>query len=143
MMITMRTTVTAEPVVQLWQPRLGMRSTTCRLRYEPGDPYAVTLTARWAEARSTTWTFARSLLADGCAGQAGVCDVRIWRVTSGAKPQVAFALKAPYGTVHLYAPLAEVTAFVDGMHDAVPPGPEHLLGDLDAELAALLGDAEE
>src|SRR5213078_1387579 len=128
-MITMSTIVTAEPVIEVWQPRIGMSATTCRLQYEPDDPYAVTLTARWGEGRSTTWTFARSLLADGALDRAGDLDVRIWRVRGSAEPQVAFALRATFGTVHLYVPLVSVTAFVTGMHDIVPPGSECLTGD--------------
>src|SRR4051794_32623660 len=105
-MITMSTTVTAEPVARVWQPRIGMGRTTCLLRYEPDDPFAVTLTANWAGGRSTTWTFDRSLLADGAVGRAGLLDVRVWRVGASAEPLVAFALQAPFGTVHLYVPLA-------------------------------------
>jgi hypothetical protein len=132
-------TVTAEPAAKRWEPDQGMTAATCRLRYEPTDPYAVTLGATHADGRPSTWTFARSLLADGAAGSAGIGDVRIWRVTSN-DGLVAFSLSDPTGPVHLYVPLGPLAAFLAATNHAVAPGTEHLVGDLDAELAALLDD---
>jgi len=140
-MSRMSTSVVAEPVVTTWHPQHGMSRTTCRLRYEPSDPYAVTVGATRADGRLATWTFARSLLADGAAGHAGIGDVRIWRVTSDDS-RVAMALCGPSGTAHLYAPLGEVVAFLSATNHAVTPGTEHLVHDVDAELEALLDDTD-
>jgi hypothetical protein len=137
----MSSTVVAEPVVTTWHPRHGMSTTTCRFRYEPTDPYAVTVGTIRADGRSATWTFARSLLADGTAGHAGLGDVRIWRVTSDDS-LVALALSGPSGTAHVYAPLGAVVAFLAASNSAVAPGTEHLVPDFEAGLEALLGDAD-
>ena len=138
----MSTSVIVEPVVTAWHPQHGMSTTTCRLRYEPSDPYAVTVGAPRADGRDGTWTFARSLLADGAAGHAGLGDVRIWRVTSDDS-LVALALSGPSGNAHLYVPLGAVVAFLAATNHTVAPGTEHLVSDLDAELEALLGDVDD
>ena len=138
-MTGMSTTVCAEPVVTTWHPQHGLLTTTCRLRYEPSEPYAVSVAAPCADGRPGTWTFARSLLAEGTAGRAGIGDVRIWRVTSDDS-LVAMALSGPGGTAHLYAPLSAVASFLAATDEAVAPGTEHLVLDIDSELAALLGD---
>src|SRR5690242_6798134 len=106
-MTGMSTAVCTEPEVRAWHPGHGLLTTTCRLRYEPSDPYAVTVGATRADGRQATWTFARSLLAEGTAGRAGLRDVRIWRVSSDDS-LVAMALTGPSGTALLYAPLREV-----------------------------------
>jgi hypothetical protein len=138
----MSTAVTAEPVVMAWHPLRGMLRATCRLRYEPSDPYAVTVGASRADGRPTSWTFARSLLADGAAGRAGIGDVRIWRVTTNDS-LVAMALSGQSGTTHLYAPVRAVEAFLDATYLAVPAGTEHLALDVDRQLEELLGQADD
>lgn len=136
----MTATVTAEQLVQRWRPRQGMSLAKCRFSYHLSDPYAVTVETT---SDSRSWTFARSLLAEGAAGHAGVGDVRIWRVQSSSQPLVAMLLGSDRGTLHLYVALPAVTSFVAATHRAVPPGEEHLPDDLDAELAELLTDPEE
>jgi hypothetical protein len=136
----MRTTVTAEPVVNLWLPRFGMTPVKCRLQYHPADPYAVTLTLDHGDGRTTTWTFARSLLADGVNDKAGDGDVRIWRVTSSNVPTVALALTSARALVHLYADLGAMSDFVTATYTSVPPGAEPGFVDLDGAIAALLRD---
>lgn len=135
----MTTAVTAEPLVQRWRPRLGMSLAKCRFSYHLADPYAVTVETT---SDSRSWTFARSLLAEGAAGQAGIGDVRIWRVRGSDEPQVAMLLGGGRGTLHLYAPLASVRSFLAATERAVALGQEHQPDDLDAELEELLGDPE-
>ena|SRR5438309_2332202 len=136
----MRTTVTAEPAVNLWLPRFGMTPVKCRLQYHPADPYAVTLSLDHGDGRTTTWTFARSLLAEGVTDKAGEGDVRLWRVTSSEVPTVAVALRCTDGPVHLYADRAAMVDFVTATYTSVPPGAEQDYVDLDAEIDALLRD---
>jgi hypothetical protein len=139
----MTTTVIAEPRVNLWFPDIGMTPRTCQFRYEPRDPYAVTLTVNNDQGVLGTWTFDRTLLADGLTGHAGQGDVRIWPVGDSDSPTLAMVLASFGGTVHLYAPLEPIAVFVDSMHKVVAPGTEYTQDDVDAELESLLRDADD
>jgi hypothetical protein len=116
-----------------------MSLTKCRLTYHLSDPYAVTLETT---SDNRSWTFARSLLAEGASGHAGVGDVRIWRVRDSAEPLIAMLLGGPRGTLHRYATLSSVTSFVAATERAVALGREQLPDDLDAQLEQLLGDPD-
>jgi len=139
----MTTTVIAEPPLNLWLPGIGLAPRTGRFRYEPDDPYAVTLTVDDDKGHLGTWTFDRSLLADGLVGHAGLGDVRIWPATGTGESILALALCSFGRTVHLYASLDSVAAFVDAVNKVVAPGTEHMCGDVDAELESLLRDADD
>src|SRR4051794_18115501 len=119
----MSTAVTAAPMVSLWLTGIGMTPSVCRLRYESSDPYPAALSTDTG-AGVRTWTFARSLLAEGLFGHSGLGEVRVWRVQSCRDGLVAIALGNPGRAVHIYVPLEPLQAFVAAMHQTVPAGRE-------------------
>ena len=105
------------------------------LRYDPDDPFAVSVVFHTA-AKKVTWTFARELLIEGVYEPAGIGDVQIWPcLEESGSAVVMIELFAPAGGVMLQAASRAVAGFVAEMLEAVPLGAEQV--DLDAAVAAL------
>lgn len=109
------------------------------LSYAASEPYAVTALFRTADG-DVAWVFGRDLLEDGMSAPAGEGDVAVWPSTSQGTRVICLSLASPSGSALLEADLAAVQAFLDDSYRLVPLGSEGDLLDLDAELAALLGD---
>ena len=106
------------------------------LRYDPADPFAVSL-AIGVDGVPVVWTFARELLADGLCGPSGVGDLRIEPITADGVREIDITLTTDCQAT-LIAPRDTVVAFLVEAYATVPAGSEldHL--DIDAELTALL-----
>lgn len=109
------------------------------LQYSSESPFAVTTLFRTSEG-DVSWIFGRDLLADGLVDPAGEGDVTIWPSRSAQGEIVCIALDSPSGGALLEADLRTVRGFLDDTYRLVPAGTESDLLDLDAEIAALLGD---
>jgi hypothetical protein len=111
------------------------------LRYDPTDPFAVTMVFRpdpEAEDSTVEWVFARSLLTEGTTGHAGCGDVTVWPKAEGRLRLVSLALTSPSGRALFEIPLADIVGFLGRTYAAVPTGTEHDMVDLDAEIDLLL-----
>ncbi len=112
------------------------------LRFDPAEPYAVTMHLR-ARGGDVEWTFARELLADGLYGPVGEGDVQVWPcLASSGEAVVIIELSSPGGMALLQAPSRRVQEFVTRTCEVVPLGreAEHLAID---ELVALLLESPE
>lgn len=108
------------------------------LVFDRTDPYAVLM---HLEARSgtVTWTFARSLLAEGLYHPAGDGDVQVWPCLSATgEAVVIIELISPDGQALLQAPSREVHDFVDSAHALVPAGQESAHLAMDSLISRLL-----
>ena len=109
------------------------------LVYDPSDPFAVTA-AFMTVAGRVEWTFGRDLLIGGMYEPTGDGDVHVWPCLDGdARSVVIIELCSPDGEALVQARAAEMSAFVERMTTAVPPGTETV--DVDAAIAAILADA--
>ncbi|MET9734160.1 SsgA family sporulation/cell division regulator [Streptomyces sp. NPDC006458] len=135
-------TVIEQPVeARLISAAPRMRRIPAALHYDPRDPFAVHMTfpaQATLEGVEVCWTFARELLAAGLVGAEGHGDVRV-RPYGFERTELEF--HAPEGTavVHLHA--GDVRRFLDATGTLVPVGREHLMIDLDRDLAELMRDA--
>lgn len=106
------------------------------LRYDPAEPYAVTLLCH-AEWGLIWWTFGRDLLSAGTLTAAGEGDVRI--TPAIADGTMRFDLDSPNGSLTVEAPIVDVADFLELTFDVVPVGSESEHLDLDRELATFKG----
>jgi len=109
------------------------------LHYSSENPYAVTARFRTGDG-DVHWVFGRDLLAEGLTGPAGEGDVTVWPSRGSDGDVVCIALESPSGGALLEADPVHVRGFVDDTYRLVPLGSESGMLDLDAEIAALLGD---
>lgn len=106
--------------------------------YDPGDPFAVTVTFRTAYG-DVAWTFARDLLVEGVDTPSGDGDVHVWPCEDvDGRPLVAVELESDDGELLVQAPRWAVRRFVARTLRAVPAGTESTRLDIDAALDALL-----
>ena len=110
------------------------------LRYDTADPYAVHATFHTGGQDTVDWVFARELLAEGLRRPTGTGDVRVWPSRSRGQASVCLALSSPEGEALLEAPARALESFLKRTNAAVPPGLEHRVYDLDAELIHLFAD---
>ncbi|MEU6231710.1 SsgA family sporulation/cell division regulator [Kitasatospora sp. NPDC047058] len=108
------------------------------LGYDPADPYAVRFTFHLPGDEPVTWVFARELLLDGLSGPSGEGDVHIHPV-GGDLAEVGIVLHSPGGDALLRASAAPLVAFLARTARLVPMGQELTGGELDAQLADILG----
>jgi len=108
--------------------------------YSSESPYAVTARFRTSDG-DVQWVFGRDLLAEGLTGPAGEGDVTVWPSPGASGDDVVcLALESPSGGALLEADPLHVRGFLEDTYRLVPAGSESDLLDLDAEIAALLGD---
>ncbi len=108
------------------------------LRYDPADPYAVSLVF-FLSRREVVWVFARDLLMRGVHEPVGEGDVTV-QPSLGAdnRAVVALELFSPEGRALVQAPAREVLDFLQQTALSVPPGAESLYLPLEAAISALL-----
>lgn len=107
------------------------------LRYDPADPFAVTLAIGTECGDPVIWTFARDLLAQGVTAAAGEGDITI-EPDPGTERMLRITL-ATDCLATMIAPTDPVVEFLVESFALVPTGSELDDIDLDAEIAALLG----
>jgi hypothetical protein len=135
-------TVIEQPVeARLVAAAPRMQRIPATLHYDRRDPFAVRMTfpaQATLEGVEVCWTFARELLAAGLDGAEGFGDVRV-RPYGYDRTELEF--HAPEGTAVVHLHSAEVRRFLDATGELVPAGREHLMVDLDRDLAELMRDA--
>lgn len=109
-----------------------------QLRYEPADPFAVTVEL-FGPGRQETWVFSRDLLADGLRSMIPVGEGRVQVQATSVLTEISYT--EPSGeTVVLRLPWWNTREFVRLSQAEVPRGREQL--DVDAWVAALTGTPE-
>ncbi|MFJ5263189.1 SsgA family sporulation/cell division regulator [Streptomyces sp. NPDC088387] len=109
------------------------------LCYGSADPLAVQIVfpAEVAlEGEGVTWTFARSLLADGLDGPAGSGDVHIWPC---GRSRTVLEFHSPLGLALLQFDSASLRRFLVRTYAVVAAGTEDLSPAVDEGLSALFG----
>jgi len=121
----------------------GEAELDAELRYDPSDPFAVTLAIGVECSEPVVWTFARDLLSAGIGAPTGEGDITI-------EPDLANqdaddderTLRITLATdclATMITPAAPVIEFLVETFTMVPTGTELDRVDFDAEIAALLG----
>lgn len=112
------------------------------LIYQCDDPLAARLafpSSATLDGEEVVWTFARDLLAAGLRMPSGEGDVLVWPC---GRRRTMIELSSPVGVALLQLDTEDVQDFLTRSYTAVPPGEEDRFLDLDADLAALLGEDE-
>ena len=104
------------------------------LRYDAGDPLAVSLAIGTQCDEPVVWVFARDLLASGITGPVGEGDITI-EPAADAEVRITLATDC---LATLLAPRSRVAEFLIESFTQVPSGSEFAGVDIDAEIAALL-----
>lgn len=108
------------------------------LHYDPKDPYAVTTVFMTGQSQ-VRWTFGRELLSHGLYEPSGDGDVHVWPcLDAEGHAVVIIELCSPDGEALVQARSGELRVFVDRMNQAVQPGSESLLIDIDATIRTIL-----
>jgi hypothetical protein len=116
----------------------GTADLAAELRYDSADPFAVTLAIGLECEEPVIWVFARSLLATGVGGRAGVGDISI----EPAKDLPGRMLRIVLATdcmATMIAPSDPVVEFLVESFARVPSGTESCHVDFEAEISSLLG----
>ncbi|MFJ9174495.1 SsgA family sporulation/cell division regulator [Streptomyces sp. NPDC102360] len=111
------------------------------LRYTSSDPFAVhfDFPARvTVDGEAATWTFARTLLAEGLAGPAGAGCVR---VAPRGPSHTVVELQTELGVAMLRFDTKVLHRFLARTHTVVAPGAETVAPELDRGLTAIYGGA--
>lgn len=140
-MTTRPTTVSTEINLRLLVPGTPSLPVRAELRYDVGDPYAVSIgfhTGATGASDVVEWTFARQLLGDGVSAPVGEGDVQVWPSSTEGDPAICLSLSSPSGRALFEVPLAGLVEFLTQTYAAVPTGSEADHVDVDAELALLL-----
>jgi hypothetical protein len=119
----------------------GATPVEAELRYDPADPYAVSI-AFLVHGREVVWVFGRDLLLHGVTEPVGDGDVQVLpSIDADGRAQVLVSLAAPTGHALVEAPARDVHRFLALTAQAVWPGTEgdRLSAD-DAIAAILVGD---
>jgi hypothetical protein len=117
-------------------------SLDAELRYDPTDPYAVTL-ALVRDDDEVVWVFARDLMLSGVTEPAGLGDVHVFpSVDADGSAVVAIVLRGPTGEALLTGRTRDFLSFLGRTTRAVWPGTERDAGlSVDTAIAEfLVGD---
>jgi hypothetical protein len=120
----------------------GEAELDAELRYDPADPFAVSLAIGVECGEPAVWTFARDLLAAGVSAPTGEGDITVEPDPSSALDDDERLLRITLATDCLATMLTSsdrVVEFLVETYAVVPTGSELDRVDLDAEIAALLG----
>ena len=138
-------TVVAPVTLERVMPSLAGTETVIEmageLRFEPTDPFAVTLTIL-APGSPVRWKLARELLLHGCYERVGEGDVRVEPdVDPAGRAVVLIRLSPPRASAVLTIPTVVVVDFLDKVLAAVPPGTESEHLDVDRVIHLLLRES--
>jgi hypothetical protein len=120
----------------------GEADLDAELRYDPSDPFAVSLAIGVDCGEPVVWTFARDLLAAGVNSAAGEGDITIEPDVSEGFGSEERRLRVTLATDCMATMLAStdrVVEFLVETYGVVATGAELDRVDFDAEIAALLG----
>jgi hypothetical protein len=120
----------------------GEADLDAELRYDPSDPFAVSLAIGVDCGEPVVWTFARDLLAAGVNSAAGEGDITIEPDVSEGFGTEERRLRVTLATDCMATMLAStdrVVEFLVETYGVVATGAELDRVDFDAEIAALLG----
>jgi hypothetical protein len=120
----------------------GEAELDAELRYDPADPFAVSLAIGVECGEPVVWTFARDLLSAGVSAPTGEGDITVEPDPAAALDEDTRQLRITLATDCLATMLASsdrVVEFLVETYAIVPTGSELDRVDLDAEIAALLG----
>ncbi|WP_326582942.1 SsgA family sporulation/cell division regulator [Streptomyces sp. NBC_00481] len=109
------------------------------LRYTTEDPFAVHIDfppGSSDDDANVTWTFARTLLAEGLVTPAGIGDVHLWPC---GPAHTVVELRSPHGMAMIRFDAATLRRFLHRSYAVVALGGETLEPALDDGLASLLG----
>jgi hypothetical protein len=111
------------------------------LRYDPSDPFAVSLAIGLECGDPVVWTFARDLLSAGVTAPSGEGDITIEPagVEIGSEERALRITLATDCLATMLVSLDRVVEFLVETFALVPTGTELDRVDLDAEISALLG----
>jgi hypothetical protein len=119
----------------------GEAELAAELRYDPSDPFAVSLAIGVECGEPVVWIFARDLLAAGLGAPSGEGDITIepdhLASLDGADRMIRITL-ATDCLATMVADADKVTEFLLETYALIPTGSELDRVDLDAEIAALL-----
>ncbi|WNV89324.1 SsgA family sporulation/cell division regulator [Umezawaea sp. Da 62-37] len=127
--------ITVATTFELLAPGGEPAPIAAELRYDPDDPYAITIRFHTGHGE-VEWMFGRELLADGLLSPTGVGDIAV-RPSPEDPEQALVELNAPAGSAVLAVPSDDIAEFLDLSYDLVSPGEEELWIDFEAELAKL------
>ncbi len=120
----------------------GEAELDAELRYDPSDPFAVSLAIGVECGDPVVWTFARDLLAAGVSAPSGEGDITIEPDHTSAMDDSDRKLRVTLATdclATMVTSTARVVEFLVETYAVVPTGSELDRVDLDAEIAALIG----
>ena len=119
----------------------GEAELDAELRYDPADPFAVSLAIGVDCGEPVVWTFARELLSAGVNSPSGEGDITVEPdVTEGFGAERALRITlATDCMATMLASTDRVVEFLVETYAVVPTGAELDRVDFDAEIAALLG----
>jgi hypothetical protein len=120
----------------------GEAELDAELRYDPADPFAVSLAIGVECGEPVVWTFARDLLSAGVSAPTGEGDITIEPDPASALDEDTRQLRITLATdclATMLAPSDRVVEFLVETYAIVPTGSELDRVDFDAEIAALLG----
>jgi hypothetical protein len=140
-MLHLPRTVTT-PLSLVVSTNTGEAELDAELRYDPADPFAVSLAIGVECGEPVVWTFARDLLAAGVSAPAGEGDITVEPDPVAAMDENERMLRITLATDCLATMMtssARVVEFLVETYALVPTGSELDRVDLDAEIAALLG----
>jgi hypothetical protein len=106
------------------------------LRYDPSDPFAVTLVVCPELESAVEWVFARELLSQGVAEPAGQGDVTIEPAARDQQRMLQITL-ATDKVASLLTPMDRIVEFLVETYALVPSGCELEMVDVDAAIAQL------
>jgi hypothetical protein len=140
-MLHLPRTVTT-PLALVVSTGTGEAELDAELRYDPADPFAVSLAIGVECGEPVVWTFARDLLSAGVSAPTGEGDITIEPDPASALDDNERMLRITLATDCLATMLTSsdrVVEFLVETYAIVPTGSELDRVDLDAEIAALLG----
>src|SRR4051794_21249660 len=111
------------------------------LRYDPSDPFAVSLAIGTECGEPVVWTFARDLLSAGVGSPQGTGDITVepdYATDMDSDERMLRITLATDCLATMLAPAGRVVEFLVETFTAVPTGSELDRVDFDAEIAALL-----
>ena len=133
-------TITA-PLPLIVTTGAGEAALDAELRYDPTDPFAVSLAIGTECGEPVVWTFARDLLSAGIGAPQGEGDITIepdFATDLDTDERMLRITLATDCLATMLTPSANVVEFLVETFTAVPTGSELDRVDLDAEIAALL-----
>jgi hypothetical protein len=117
----------------------GEAELDAELRYDPADPFAVSLAIGVDCGAPVVWTFARELLAEGVSAATGLGDITIEPDAVSADERLMRITLATDCLATMVVSADRVVEFLVETYALVPTGAELDRVDLDAEIAALIG----